>query len=181
MLAPEPDEHLMARIMHGDRQAFETLVRRHGPGILTLLRRMTGNRHRAEELFQDTFLAVWQKCDQFRPGLTFRPWLYTIAVNRCRAEFRSQRTPTVPLNEEAVADAVSPVDAVVARETASQVLQAVSALPEQQRLVVSLRVWQGLSYAEIAQTIGLHEGTVRSHMHHALAALRRTLKDEPGA
>ncbi len=174
----ERDEYLMARVAAGQSELLELLVRRHASGLLTFLSRMAGDRHRAEELFQEAFLAVWVKRHQYNYPLPFKPWLYAIALNKCRAAFRRASHVTLPLAEEdAPADeGASPGERVVAGETAELVARAVTRLPPQQRAVVVLRVWEGQPYARIAESLGCSEVTVRSHMHHALASLRRFLQ-----
>jgi RNA polymerase sigma-70 factor (ECF subfamily) len=173
----ERDEHLMAQVADGRADLLEWLVRRHATGLLTFLTRMVGDRHRAEELFQEVFLAVWLKRRQYQFPRPFRAWLYAIALNRCRAVFRLRRPAAVSLDEEHVPPGPddSPADHAIAAETAEQVSQAVARLPAQQRSVVVLRIYQGLAYAQIAEMIGCTEGTVRSHMHHGLVALRTSL------
>lgn len=174
--AAERDEYLMAQVAHGRADLLELLVRRHAAGLLTFLARMSGDRHRAEEMFQEVFLGVWLKRAQYQYPRPFRPWLYAIALNRCRADFRARR-PSLALPEETVpADPdASPEDQAITAETAARVSEAVTRLPPQQRAVVVLRVWEGLPYARIAEVVGCTEGTVRSHMHHALLALREPL------
>jgi len=173
----EPDETLMARTADGDRACLELLVRRHATPLLTFLLRMCGDRHRAEELFQEAFLAVWVKRRQYQHPRPFRPWLYAIALNKCRAAYRGRRDPAATLSEDGPTDAAgTPADAVVAAETADLVGRAVSRLPQQQRAVVTLRVWEGLSYGRIAEIVECSEATVRSHMHHGLTALRKSLE-----
>lgn len=172
------DEDLMAQVALGEQGLLEYLVRRHAPGLLTFLSRMVGDSHLAEELFQDVFLSVWTKRHQYEFPRPFRPWLYAIAFNRCRA-VRRLRTPTPsqwsPDWAGPAAPDGPPDEQAIASETAQQVAQAVLRLPEQQRAVVSLRVWQGLPYARIAEIVGCTESTVRSHMHHGLASLREAL------
>jgi RNA polymerase sigma-70 factor (ECF subfamily) len=173
----ERDEYLMARVADGQSELLEPLVRRYASQLLTFLCRMTGDRHRAEELFQDTFLAVWLKRWQYQYPRPFKPWLYAIALNKCRAVFRRAAHPTVALSEDvAPSDEAAPSDRLLAGETAELVSRAVTRLPQQQRAVVVLRVWDGLPYARIAEALGCSEVTVRSHMHHGLAALRRHLQ-----
>jgi RNA polymerase sigma-70 factor (ECF subfamily) len=172
----ERDEFLMSRVAEGASDLLEFLVRRHAVGLLTFLARMTGDHHRAEELFQEVFLAVWLKRRQYQYPRPFRPWLYAIALNRCRADYRVRRPEPAPLGEYAMPDPeATPAEVAVSAETAAKVSSAVTRLPAQQRAVVVLRVWQGLPYAKIAEIVGCSEGTVRSHMHHALIALRHTL------
>jgi RNA polymerase sigma-70 factor (ECF subfamily) len=171
------DEWLMAQVAHGERDCLEALVRRHATSLLTFLSRMAGDRHRAEELFQEVFLTVWLKRGQYQFPRPFRPWLYAIAANQCHAAARARRPPA-PLDDDwapASADP-SPEESAVATETAALVSAAVTLLPPQQRAVVVLRVWEGMSYAEIAEAVGRTEATVRSHMHHGLAALRKYLE-----
>ena len=172
----ERDEFLMGQVADGRGDLLEWLVRRHAIGLLTFLSRMTGDHHRAEELFQEVFLAVWLKRRQYEYPRPFRPWLYAIALNRCRADYRVRRPSPVPLGEETMPDPeATPAEVAVSAETAAQVSEAVTRLPAQQRAVVVLRVWQGMPYSKIAEVVGCAEGTVRSHMHHALVTLRETL------
>lgn len=168
----------MAEVAQGNRDALEPLVRRFATPLLTFLERMVGDRHRSEELFQEVFLAVWNKRDQYEYPRPFRSWLFAIALNQCRAAFRLKSLPTAPLEEMALAAVgePSPADVVLATETAALVSHAVTLLPPQQRAVVVLRVWEQLSYHEIAAALDTTQGTVRAHMHHGLAALRAYLE-----
>ena len=177
----EPDEWLMGQVAAGRRDCLEPLVRRFASPLLTFLHRMCGDRHRAEELFQEVFLAVWVKRGTYRFPRSFRAWLFAIAANRCRAEHRKGRLETVALEEfslpaHAGAAGGAPLEAAIDVETAAIVATAVAELPTQQRAVLAMRVWNGMSYAEIAETMSRTEATVRSHMHHALAALRKPLE-----
>src|SRR5262245_59989022 len=178
--AAERDEYLMAQVAFGQGDLLEVLVRRHATGLLTFITRMIGDGHRAEELFQEVFLAVWLKRRQYEYPRPFRPWLYAIALNRCRADFRLRAPALIPLSALPQTDPAdvdsSPDEQAIAQETAELVSRAVLRLPPQQRSVVVLRIWQGLPYARIAEMVGCTEGTVRSHMHHALTALHATLQ-----
>jgi len=175
------DEWLMGQVARGKREHLGPLVRRYASPLLTYIERMVGDRHRGEDLFQEVFLAVWTKRATYRFPRTFRCWLFAIATNRCRAAFRragpADLVPLGPASSASRADrSPGPVEAAVATETANLVATAVAQLPPQQRMVVVLRNWNGLSYAEIAQIAGRSEATVRSNMHHALAGIRRYLE-----
>jgi RNA polymerase sigma-70 factor, ECF subfamily len=173
----ESDETLMTRTADGDHACLELLVRRHATPLLTFLVRMTGDRHRGEELFQEVFLAVWVKRRSYQHPRPFKPWLYAIALNKCRAVFRLRPLRMAPLADDGPAsDDASPADALMASETADLVGRAVARLPDQQRAVVTLRVWESLSYARIAEIVDCSEATVRSHMHHGIAVLRKHLE-----
>jgi RNA polymerase sigma-70 factor (ECF subfamily) len=175
MTPEERDEDLMAAVAAGRPAGLERLIRRHATPLLTFIARLVGDRHRAEELFQEVFLAVWTKRRQYDYPRPFRPWLYAIALNRCRADLRLKVHAALPLAEDAAATGDSPADAAEASETARLVSRALLRLPPRQRAVVVLRIWDDLPYARIAEVVGCSEVTVRSHMHHALATLRQAL------
>ena len=177
------DEFLMAQAARGRPELLERLLRRHATPLLTFIRRMVGDPHRSEELFQEVFLAVWCKRRQYDYPRPFKPWLYAIAINKCRAAFRLRALPSVPLgagDDAPPGREAAPPDALLADETAELVSRAVTRLPPQQRAVVVLRVWEQMSYAEIAEALGCTETTVRSHMHHGLCALRKYLEPRLG-
>jgi RNA polymerase sigma-70 factor (ECF subfamily) len=176
---PASDEWLMGQVARGQRECLEPLVRRYASPLLTYIERMVGDRHQAEELFQDAFLAVWEKRRTYR--FPRRSWLFAIATNRCRQAFRRGGRAVV-LSVDLLADSPpaaeesSPAEVAVATETACLVAGAVARLPAQQRTVLVLRNWNGLSFAEIAEVVGCAESTVRSHLHHALTGVRRFLE-----
>lgn len=173
------DEDLMRRVAEGNREAMSPLLRRYASSLLTFICRMTGDRHRAEELFQEAFLAVWQNRRRYEHPRPFRPWLFGIAANKCRADFRTAQDLPEPLSEWLEPPAThepSPVEAAIRSETATMVAAAVATLPPKQRAVLVLRLWNGLDYAEIAQAMQRTEATIRSQMFHALAGMRRYLE-----
>ena len=173
------DEDLMLRVAGGNREAMSPLLRRYASPLLTFIRRMTGDWHRAEELFQEAFLAVWQSRGRYEYPRPFRSWLFGIAANKCRADFRKAPGLPEPLSDWLdlpVAHEPSPVEAAISSETVTLVTQAVATLPPKQRAVLVLRLWNGLEYAEIAQALERTEATIRSQMFHALARMRRYLE-----
>jgi RNA polymerase sigma-70 factor (ECF subfamily) len=178
----ESDESLMSQVKAGKRESLTPLVRRYANRLLTFIQRMIGDAHRSEELFQEVFLAVWQKRRHYDWPRPFRPWLYAIAMNKCREDFRRRTVPAYLAqdNEDhsCVFAAPDPPagDVVLATETAEMVTTAVRRLPPRQRAVVVLRVWEELSYGEIAEVLGRSEATVRSNMHHGLARMREYLE-----
>jgi RNA polymerase sigma-70 factor (ECF subfamily) len=174
------DEELMAQVARGNREAMNPLVRRHASSLLTFIRRMVGDWHRAEELFQEAFLAVWQHRRRYQYPRPFRSWLFGIAMNKCRADFRKclpmPATLVAGADHVAIAVGSSPVEAAITTETATIVAAAVATLPPMQRAVLVLRVWNHQEYYEIATACDITEGTARSQMCHALAAMRRHLE-----
>jgi RNA polymerase sigma-70 factor (ECF subfamily) len=174
------DEWLMGQVARGQREQLAPLVRRYANRLLTFIRRMVGDEHQSEELFQEVFLTVWVKRHQYSSPRPFKSWLYAIAVNKCREAHRRRDFLTLPSLSDYTAvpfEREPPPDArMVATETATLVGKAVALLPPQQRAVVVLRIWDGMSYADIAEVVGRSEGTVRSNMHHGLAAMRKYLE-----
>ncbi len=168
----------MANVAQGQRELLEPLVRRYASPLLTFIRRMVGDVHRSEELFQEVFLSVWAKRRQYRFPRPFKAWLYAIALNKCRADFRVRPLPTQEVHDglAPVSTGPTPDESAISTETATLVSSAVMQLPPQQRSVVVLRIWDELSYAEIATAVGRSEGTVRSNMHHGLASMRKFLE-----
>lgn len=172
------DAVLMREAALGDRGSFEKLVRRHANGLLTFIAGTIGNRHLGEELFQEVVLTVWQKRQQYDYPRPFKPWLYKIAINRCRLEFRRAppRTAELPVENLVASSEPSPVEAAIGVETQAAVKFAVSQLGARQRVVVVLRIWNDLPYREIAEILGVAEATARAYMFHALNAMRKQLE-----
>jgi RNA polymerase sigma-70 factor (ECF subfamily) len=175
MASPESDENLMRQTAAGSTAALEQLVRRHAAALFAFLFRMCGDRHRAEELFQESFLLVWRKRARYEYPRLFRPWLFALAVNLGRAFWRQHHSHEMGEVNGVVDPDIPPDGKAEAGETADLVAQAVLALPTRQREVVTLRIWEGLPYARIAEIIDVPEATARSHMRLALAALRERL------
>jgi RNA polymerase sigma-70 factor (ECF subfamily) len=171
------DVDLMREVAIGRRDSLEQLVRRHGSELLTFIQRMVGDSSRRDDVFQDVFLSVWQKRHGYQYPRAFKPWLFKIAANKCREHFRTAgRLPAWSLDRDVVGTEDRPGDGLISQETHALVAAAVDALPESQRMVVVLRIWNGMSYAEIAEVTGRSEGTSRSLMYHALKQLREKLQ-----
>jgi RNA polymerase sigma-70 factor, ECF subfamily len=176
------DEDLALRIKRGDTDALSTLVERHHSPLVGFLYRMTGgDRALAEDLVQEAFLRVLRAIARYEYTRPFKPWLYAIAANLSRDHFKraeTRRTEAVPdeaMGQVADEDA-SPEGRVIAGDEAEHVAAAVAALPDHQRAAVILRYYQGLSLAEIADTLGVPVGTVKSRLSLGLRRLRARLE-----
>lgn len=181
MAEQQRDESLMAEVARGKPEALGPLIRRHATPLLTFLTRMVRDSHRGEELFQEVCLTVWQKRHRYEYPRPFKSWLYAIAVNRCREDFRRVTVPRLSLDDAVLAArAAGPIDTAIVAETATIIDRAIALLPLQQRTVVVLRVWQQMPYADIAQILETSEGAVKSNMHHGLASLRKYLEPRLG-
>ncbi len=172
----------------GDAHAFEELVIRYQGQVYNLCLRMTGNPEDAADMTQEAFLKVWKHLDGFQFDAAFATWLYRLASNCCLDFLRSQkRRPTVSLtveNEEDgeqimdVADAQpTPEEAAISNEEKEQLHLAMSQLDDEQRQILTLRVVNDLSYADIAEILEIKEGTVKSRLSRARENLRKKLSE----
>lgn len=174
------DERLMALSKGGDEQAFQALVRRFGSVILTLTTRVLCDRAAAEEVFVDVVSTLWLRRSTYEVGRPVRPWLLAIAANACRQRRRRARRPGQPRTPYdgfagTALDSPTTEGRMVAIERTTRLAGAIGALPDRQREALVLRVWGELSYFHVGEAMGVSEATARSNMHHALAALRRSL------
>jgi RNA polymerase sigma-70 factor (ECF subfamily) len=181
----EPDEWLMQQVTLGSAAHLDVLVRRHASPILTFTTRLLGSASRGEEAFQDTFLSIWSRRNTYRYPSPFRPWLFRIAHNKCREISRGRDFLALRYNDEPAPDSLNsahhpsipgPADIAIALETTLIVESAVAQLPEQQRATLIMRVWNNMSYSEIAEALAIAEPTARSAMHYALQSMRRILE-----
>lgn len=174
-----------------DGGVFEELVERYERELFGYLRHYLGNAEMAEDVFQQTFLQVHLKCQQFEPGRKVRPWLYTIATHqaidyrrRNRRHRMSSLSPTAEPSAVDEAHAVAellggsergPADNAESAEQHLALRQAVEALTETSRQVVALVYFEGLKYGEAARVLSIPVGTVKSRLHAAMLKLTHTL------
>jgi RNA polymerase sigma-70 factor (ECF subfamily) len=177
----ETDEWLMQQVQAGRRDCLEVLLRRYATPLLTYLHRVSGTHHAAEDLLQETFLLVWTKRQTFAGRGLFGSWVFQIATNCFRQSRRSRlrhfsRHDSGTQIEGVTCPGPDPSWLAVATEQQQLLELAISRLPDQQRMVLVLRHWNRLPFAEIARVIDCSEATVRSHLHHALKRLRRSME-----
>jgi RNA polymerase sigma-70 factor (ECF subfamily) len=183
------DEQAMWRVQNADdHAAFAQLVERWEQPIQRLCARMTGDLHRAEDLAQEAFSRVFARRRDYQPAAKFSTWLWRIAINLCHDELRRrQRRPEHSLDAETdeggesashqfPGNALTPAEVVEKLEQAEIVRRALQQLAEPYREVVVLRHYEGLKFHEIAEVLGIPEGTVKSRMFEALDRLAVILK-----
>ena len=189
-----PDEDLLARLRAGRWEWFGPLVRRYERELYGYLRRYLGDDDLAADVFQNTWVAVFRKIQQYEPGRAGRPWLYAVATNQAidalrRRGRRGDMNPLVagpdagadagrPLTDLLPAADPGPADAAEGAETRARVRAAVDQLPDLLRQVVVLVYFQGLKYQDVADALGVPLGTVKSRLHAALAKLGENWDDE---
>lgn len=185
------DEELLSEYRcTGIREAFEELVYRYEKDLYNYLYRYLGNSADAEDVFQKTFVAVWNGCDKFDASREFRPWLYTIATNEAinllrkekkyRAKSLNQAGGTVDtfcLANSVIGNEPEPFVAQMDSEVASAVREAVDMLPKQLKQAVYMVYFQGLTYREAADVVGIHFTTLSMRVQHAIGKLNFMLKN----
>lgn len=184
---PDSDELLLVRLRDGDRSVFGILVRRYERELYGYLRRYLGDDDLADDVFQNTFVAVFLKVKQYEPGRPARPWLYAIATNQAidalrkknrRADRRADALVAAdddgeprPLFELVPAADCAPPDHADRAEQRELVRAAVDRLPDILKQVVLLAYFQGMKYRDIADVLDIPVGTVKSRLHAALTKL----------
>jgi RNA polymerase sigma-70 factor (ECF subfamily) len=189
----DDDRRLVERVQAGDIAAFEALVRRYERWVFTLAFRMLGDRQEAEDIAQEVFLKVYRGLRGFRGAARFSTWLYAIASHHCltylassAARLRRETWDPDPVGDRG-GDAPSVLDRlpdggpgpdVIAesRDLRQTIQDELARLSEGHRLVLVLRDVQGMSYDEIAETLGIELGTVRSRLHRARTDLKAKLR-----
>jgi len=190
--AADEDRGLVDRAQAGDAGAFETLVRRYQGWVFTLVLRMLGDRAEAEDLAQEIFLKAYRGLKGFKGASRFSTWLYSITSHHCLNHLKARRRqlhhlglggdrpgavgndPPAPVDR--LADEAPRADVLLERADRARIVQAELAhLSEAHRLILVLRDIQGLSYEEIAQTLRLELGTVRSRLHRARMEMKARL------
>jgi RNA polymerase sigma-70 factor (ECF subfamily) len=162
--------------MEGTDRVFERLVLEHQDRIYALGLALTGNRHDAEDVAQDTFIRAYRALATYTPerirDLKQKAWLHRIAVNVVRNRVRGVRPRLVELNGSEPDGATGPEEDVLRKSEIDELAARVAGLPARYREAVVLRHVQDLSYAEVAETLGQPVGTVKANVHRGLKILR---------
>lgn len=177
------DSDLVARAAAGDGAAFHALVERHRAMVYRLAYQFAGNHHDAEDIAQDVFIKVYRSLDRFRYDAQLTSWLYRIVMNAC-IDHRRRQSPAgwAPFTEEAELQMVNtpeegpgPEDQAYGGQLGDVLESEIARLPPGQRLVFTMRHHEGLKLSEIANALGLAEGTVKRQLHAAVHRLRAAL------
>jgi RNA polymerase sigma-70 factor, ECF subfamily len=171
-------EHAIYRAaIHGDRDAFETVIRSTSRNLFAIAYGILQSREEAEDVVQDTFVKAWKARWRIRDSAKLPAWLGTIARHRARDLARKRRPDALPENFES-SETVE-LDASATRERADldgEVRSALAQLPELHRAAVTLRYFEDLDYGTIEQTLGLTNGALRGILGRALGRMRKKLK-----
>ncbi|MNL29911.1 ECF RNA polymerase sigma-E factor [compost metagenome] len=172
------DSELVEKVKSGDRRAFSELVRRHQRSVLRLSLRFVKDMDVAEDVTQESFIKAYEKLNSFEGRASFKSWLFQIAVNTARNKIREFRRDTVDVeNIHLAVGAVA--EATLVHTAVADILQKeVEKLPFKQKTALVLRVYEDLSFNEIADIMECPYDTAKANYRHALLKLRETFEQQ---
>jgi len=190
----EVERRLVERLKRRDEAAFNVFMRTYKDRVFSLVLRMLNHRAEAEDLTQEIFITVFRTIDSFRGDARLGTWLYRVAINHCKNRVKSldrrarKKSTEIDDAPEVEVSRGGPVTARVDRpdeategvELQDKIHAALAALDDDHRELIILRDVEGLAYEEIVQITGLPDGTVKSRLHRARAALRDALERRVG-
>ena len=172
------DEELVQRVREGDQRAMNVLVDRHHGVVFRSCATILSDEDLAADASQNSFLKAFRAIDRFRGDAAFRTWLLAIAGNEARGLLRKvkqRREDTLEDVDTLPATGNDPSSEVIFRSEVERVRAVLAELPEKQKLSVSMRVFEGLSFREIGEIIDSTEGSARVNYHHGIRRLRELL------
>lgn len=184
----EIDQQLVQRVQGGEKIAFDLLVIKYQRRLFRLVSRLVGDSAEAEDIVQEAFIKAYSALPQFRGDAAFYTWLYRIGINTARnfLETRGRRIPAfrdlgadqseVPNDKMGSTEDNTPESALFARQIAESIQLAMDDLPQDLRMALMLREFDGLSYEQIAEVMGCPLGTVRSRIFRAREAIAEKLQ-----
>ena len=188
MSTAEGDQQLVERVQAGDKRAFDLLVLKYQHKIFSLISRYVKDADEVQDVAQEAFIKAYRALPRFRGDSAFYTWLYRIAVNTAKNYLvsRNRRPPSSDVEVEdaeffegpsALKQIENPESLLFGDELKAVVQQALETLPEDLRVALTLREFDGLSYEDIANVMECPVGTVRSRLHYAKQQLQAYLKD----
>jgi RNA polymerase sigma-70 factor (ECF subfamily) len=176
ILTLDDDFSLIKRFNDGDESAFRTLISRHKEKVRNLIYLTLGNTDSLDDISQEVLISVYRKLNSFRFESQFTTWLYRITVNKCRDHLRKIKIRSIfsPFTTESE-NLISPEQVPDDFDIKLIVREAIATLPEKLRIPLILKDFDGLSYQEISETMGVELGTIKSRIFRAREALKKIL------
>ncbi len=177
------DDELVRRFQTGERAAFDQLVRRHQKGMWRLVRRYVKHADDASDVTQQAFVRAFKGLASFRRAASVRSWLYRIAINCALTWLRDhKREQPAELPEDALVDAapIAPTRMIHGQQGLA-LRTAIAQLPPKQKLVLELRVYDDLSFKEVAELADCTENTAKVNFHYAVKRLREIMRTDVDA
>ncbi len=172
------DLELVEKVKSGDRRAFSELVKRHQRSVLRLSLRFVKDMDTAEDVTQEAFIKAYEKLNSFEGRSSFKSWLFQIAVNTARNKIREWKRDTVDIDDVQLAVGAEAETTLVHTAVADILQQEVEKLPFKQKTALVLRVYEDLSFNEIADIMECPYDTAKANYRHALMKLRQTFEQQ---
>lgn len=172
------DIELVEDVRKGDRKAFSELVQRHQRSLLRLSLRFLRDPMLAEDVVQESFIKAYEKLDLFEGRASFKSWLFQIAVNTAKNRLRSMPHDHISIDEVMIGGVDAGAENGMVRNDLTRILRAeIEQLPERQRIAVTLRVFEDLSFKEIAEIMTCPYDTAKANYRHGLMRLKERLEE----
>lgn len=173
------DQDVIAEIKNGNTASFAILVERHQKTMMKAALRVTRNLNLSEDIVQESFIKAYQKIDSFEGRSSFRSWMYQITLNTARNKLRSLKRENVSIENMTLATE-NRLDETLHRHSVFEKLKAeIDELPEKQRQAISLRVFDDLSFKEIAEIMNCPYDTAKANYRHAMLKLKSKIECHP--
>ncbi len=170
------DNEVIQLIRSGDRKAFSLLVRRHQKSLLRLSVRFVKDMDQAEDVVQESFIKAYERLNSFEARSSFRSWLFQIAINTAKNKLRSRRDDTSSIDDVQLAVAAVAESGLVHNSISILIQSHIDQLPFKQKTALTLRVYEDLSFKEIAEIMECPYDTAKANYRHALMRLREELQ-----
>ncbi len=171
-LRPKDDLELISEVKKGSRAAFSELVRRHQKALLRLCMRFVKDVNSAQDIVQETFIKAYEKLDSFEGRSSFKSWLFQIGVNTAKNKLRDQFSKSLSYDEVEFSVAAKAENQLIHNAVGTALKVEIEKLPFKQKTALILRVYEDLSFAEIASIMQCPYDTAKANYRHALLKLK---------
>jgi RNA polymerase sigma-70 factor (ECF subfamily) len=172
------DFDVIQMVRSGDRKAFSLLVRRHQKSLLRVSLRFVKDMDAAEDIVQESFIKAYERLNSFEARSTFRSWLFQIAINTAKNKLRDRRDDMTDIDDVPLAVAAKAETGLLHTAVANLIQKHVDQLPFKQKTALTLRIYEDLSFKEIADIMDCPYDTAKANYRHALLRLREELQTQ---
>lgn len=172
------DNEIVLLVKNGERSAFSLLVRRHQKSLLRISQRFLKDIDQAEDVVQESFIKAFERLHTFEARASFKSWLIQIAINTAKNKIRDRREDPTDVEAMPIAVAAIAESNLVHGAVAQYIQKYIDELPHKQRTALTLRIYEDLSFKEIAEIMECPYDTAKANYRHALLRLREELKNQ---
>ncbi len=172
------DNEIVLLVKNGERSAFSLLVRRHQKSLLRISQRFLKDIDQAEDVVQESFIKAFERLHTFEARASFKSWLIQIAINTAKNKIRDRREDATDVESMPIAVAAIAESNLVQGAVAQYIQKYIDELPQKQRTALTLRIYEDLSFKEIAEIMECPYDTAKANYRHALLRLREELKNQ---